>query len=159
MTGQVNAIESEFANNGVAMTLIRMARCFARILALMQVKSAGAEREDVEGERNFQMNDYPGMSSFMFMIHVVLLAMAFAWGYRLGQAHGAAPARLAVRGVQMSTNTYENDIVVGLKDLTVDALRSRLRELHCSPSGTKLELEARLEAAMHAQRLRFAVPR
>ena len=59
----------------------------------------------------------------------------------------------------MSTNTYENDIVVGLKDLAADALRSRLRELHCSPSGKKLELEARLEAAMHAQRLRFAVPR
>ena len=40
--GQVNAIEpGSSTNNGVVMTLTCMAKCFAGILALMQVKSAG----------------------------------------------------------------------------------------------------------------------
>ena len=149
--GQVNAIEPGSTNIGVVMTLTGMARCFAGILALMQVKSAGAE-----SEKAYQVYDNSGMDSFMFLMHVLLLAAAFACGYRLGKI-GAAQPPLAVRGINQGTNTYEEGINVTLHDLTVEALRSRLRALHCSPSGTKLELEARLEAAMHA--LRIVIPR
>ena len=152
--GQVNAIEpGSSTNNGVVMTLTGMARCFAGILALMQVKSAGAE-----SEKAYQVYDNSGMDSFMFLMHVLLLAAAFACGYRLGKT-GAAQPPLAVRGINQGTNTYEEGINVSLHDLTVEALRSRLRALHCSPSGTKLELEARLEAAMHALQLRIVIPR
>ena len=112
----MNAIEPGSTNNGVVMTLTGMARCFAGILALMQVKSAGAE-----SEKAYQVYDNSGMDSFMFLMHVLLLAAAFACGYRLGKI-GAAQPPLAVRGINQGTNTYEEGINVTLHDLTVKAL-------------------------------------
>ena len=103
--GQLNAIEQEFPNNGVEMTLTGMARCFAGILALMQVKSVRAER--------LENHDFEG--SLLFTVYVTLLAMAFALGYLLGQvqAKTCAAAMPEERGVHASTNTYENDVLVG----------------------------------------------
>ena len=157
----VNAIEHENPNHGDVMAVTGVARCFAGILGMMQVKSVGAGRDELEDEPTYQMNDYSGMSSFTFILHVILLAMAFAWGYRLGQAQRQTTeaTRSRAQGVHASTNTYEIKIRIELEDMTVEALRTRLRELHCGVSGTKAELKTRLQAAMHHQRLRAVVSR
>ena len=142
--GQVNAIE-EFPNNGIEMTVTGMARCFAGILAIMQVKSVRAER--------LESHDFEG--SFLVAAYVTVVAMAFVWGYWFGQAEAknSAAARPEARGVHASTNTDGNDVLVGLEDLTVLALRGNLRRLFCSPSGTKRELIIRLQDAMSASRV------
>ena len=97
----------------------------------------------------------------MFTVYVILVVMALALGFWFGQAEAkiSARARPEERGVHASTNTYENEVLVGLDDLTVEALRGNLRRLHCSPSGIKRELMIRLQAAMHAGRAEVVISR
>ena len=44
---------------------------------------------------------------------------------------------------------YLTEIEVQIEDLTVEAIRERLRGLHCAVSGGKPELVLRLQAALH----------
>jgi hypothetical protein len=151
--GQLNAIEQGSPPNGVEMTLTGMAKCFAGIATMMQVKGVGAVRVELKNN----VDSYTGF--FLFAVQVILLAVAFAWGdwFRKVQGKTFTAAEPAARGVHVGTNTYENNINLDLADLTVEVLRRNLRSLHCSPSGTKLELIVRLQAVMHAQRLRVSV--
>jgi hypothetical protein len=154
--GQVNAIVQNSPQNGVEMTLMGMAKCFAGIQAMMQVKGVGAVRCEDKNENEILLGLY--VTTVPVILLALVLALAFVGGFWFGRAQAETRApEPAARGVHVSTNTYENDIVLGLADLTVEVLRRNLRSLHCSPSGTKAELIVKLQYAMQAQRLRVSV--
>jgi hypothetical protein len=154
--GQVNAIVQNSPQNGVEMTLMGMAKCFAGIQAMMQVKGVGAVRCEDKNENEILLGLY--VTTVPVILLALVLALAFVGGFWFGRAQAETRApEPAARGVHVSTNTYENDIVLGLADLTVEVLRRILRSLHCSPSGTKQELIVRLYSAIDAQRLRVSV--
>ncbi len=154
--GQVNAIVQSSPQNGVEMTLMGMAKCFAGIQAMMQMKGVGAVRSEDKNENETLQGLY--VTTVPVILLGLALALAFAWGFWFERTQAETRAREpAVRGVHASTNTYVNDIVVSLADLTAEALRRNLRSLHCSPSGTKQELIVRLRSAIDAARVKVSV--
>ena len=130
---------------------------YALILVLMQVKTGEGKPRDP----SYTLTDNSGMGLREFCLHVFLLGLAFAFGFYFGkQRHTAQVQPRGQRaGVHASTGTYLTEIEVQIEDLTVEAIRERLRGLHCAVSGTKPELALRLQAAMHSFRARVVVAR
>ena len=87
-------------------------------------------------------------------MHSVEVAAATGVGYLAGQASSVprsiAGAILASRTTTSDTaTTTDNDLwIVGADELTVEAVRVRLKDLGCSVNGNKSDLVARLEFAM-----------
>lgn len=138
--GQVNAIAQGSPQNGVEMTLMGMAKCFAGIQAMMQMKGVGAVRNEVNVTAE----------TFVPVILQVILALALA--FALGLWHGRTQAETRAREPVVAPLTA--GLEVSLADLTAEALRRHLRSVHCSSSGTKAELIVRLQSATRAQRVK-----
>ena len=74
------------------------------------------------------------MGLFEFCLHLFLLGLAFAFGYHFGRQQHTL--QVHPRGqrtgshADASTNMYLTEIEVQIEDLTVEAIRERLRVLH-----------------------------
>ena len=147
--GQVNAIVQSSPQNGVEMTLMGMAKCFAGIQAMMQMKGVGAVRSEDKNENETLQGLY--VTTVPVILLGLALALAFAWGFWFGRTHAETRAREPV------VAPLTAGIEVSLADLTAEALRRNLRSLHCSPSGTKQELIVRLRSAIDAARVKVSV--
>ena len=126
---------------------------------LMHVNISDGKRHDP----SYKLTDNSGMGLFEFCMHVFLLGLAFAFGYFFGRQQHTL--QVEPRGqrtefhADASTNMYLTEIEVQIEDLTIDAIRERLRGLQCAVSGAKPELVLRLQAALHNVRARVVVAR
>ena len=134
-------------------------KCLTGLLFLMQVK--GTESFDTDGraaqEADATLRIWGTVMDFMMQVLVITLAVAsgFAVG-RLSnsQVETTTPARIrATRDVEGQTSEL---VFVTTSELTMDALRLRLREVGAAVGGNKEDLVVRYDSIRRERQLAIA---
>ena len=125
----------------------RQAKCLAGMLMLTQSQAAEGYEDNINSEKA-QLNDawarvWTSMMDFLMQILVVILAVAA--GYLVGSLHdkaaAPAPTPIASRSHLATIGTQTNEFVtVQAEELTLEALKERLRRMNVLASGLKEDL-------------------